>query len=209
MLDLNKAKLYLFFLLIPMLLFASETSFELDDGTTISGVKTIEKEISDSDLSVLGITIGKSTLANVSEKFRGNEIYHEGDAAKSLNVICYKGDDGTVVAFESGEMGGKDQTITNLVIVGSKAHYRLEAKCSKSAKFSKAIEVSGIRLGMGKKTIEKAKGNPSKDQKNLIIYAYHASKKTANGDADISSTFILRLDGGKLAQLSISKIESN
>lgn len=198
-----------FITFIAQLGIATESSVDLGDGTVLSGVTTIEKQLPDSALTVHGITVGVSKLSDVIEKFKGNAVFHEGDAGKSLYLLCYRGKDGTVLAFESsGAMGGAGHVVTNVAVFGPQARYRLVEKCAETPKISRNIEIGGNRLGMTKKKFKKVNGKPSKEQGDLILYSFHASKQTPQGPADITSMLQIRFDGKKASQFSISKIES-
>lgn len=184
-------------------------SVELRDGTHISGVKTIERKQPNRELTVFGFIVGASKLSDVKEKFKSNKIYHEGDAAASIYVLCYEGGDGSILIFESsGEMGGSDHVITSASVYDSHESYHLKKECIKSSLVKKGMDIGGIRLGMSNSEVKKLKGNPSSEQQKILLYEYRVEEKTAKGQVDISSSTEIRFADNKVSNISISKIES-
>ena len=60
-------------------------------GSSLYSAEPITKIQPDSDLTVLGVTLGKTTMNEVKDKFKAKEIYHEGEAGASLYALCFKG----------------------------------------------------------------------------------------------------------------------
>ena len=186
----------------------SKELIELRDEAKASNVKYIEKKQPDSELTIAGIIIGKSRLSKVQKKFKGNPIFHEGDAGNSLYVLCYETSNGTILTFESnGEMGGPDHTITSAAIYDSKSSYRLKMKCAKSTSIG-VLQFHDIYLGMTQSTAKKTRGKPSKETPEYLLYEYHSTEKVNGKQADIVSSVEMRFSNGKASEISVSKVES-
>lgn len=205
---LKKASI-IYLLFSSWYIYAETSTIHLNNGQVISGVKSFEKKLSNSELTLLGFTIGLSKLEDVKSKFKNSEIYHEGDAGNSLYVLCYKGPDGTTISFESSEMGGKDHIITAIGFFSIQSPYRLKKSCSKSSEVNSKLSIAGVNLGQLKSEIKKRKGSPSKEISNLIIYQFDVTEKTPqNTSVDISSRIEVTLNVNKIVSFYISKIES-
>lgn len=187
---------------------ATTSSSELKDGSRVSGVKVIQKKLSDANLSVLGVIVGSTKLSDVKSSLGGNEIYHEGDAGNSLYVLCYEGNDGAIVTFESGEMGGSDHLVTSIGLFGPEGRYRLKNVCSKSSKVNLDLALGGVQLGMSKDSVKKSLGLPSKEQSKILLYQYGSTERSPKGMADISSSFEIHFVANKISYFFASKIES-
>ncbi|MGE9743992.1 hypothetical protein [Bdellovibrio bacteriovorus] len=164
--------------------------------------------MSDIELSLLTFTIGSSKLSDVKEKLGNGIIYHEGDAGNSLYVLCYEGPDGSIVTFESGEMGGTEHVITSGAIFSAKYTYRLKRHCSKLSLVNRNLKLADIRIGDSTTAVKKVKGVPSKDVKGLLIYSYETQELTTKGQADIISSVEVSFNSGKVSSIAVSKIES-
>ncbi|KYG65512.1 hypothetical protein AZI86_00070 [Bdellovibrio bacteriovorus] len=183
-------------------------SVELSDGSRVSKVKVIQRKQQDVELSILGLTVGRSKLSDVKGVFGGGEVYHEGDAGNSLYVLCYAGMDGSVITFESGEMGGSEHVISSAGLFGAEAQYRLKKICTKSSKVNLGLNIGEVRVGMSKDLVKKILGSPSKEQSKLLLYQYQVAEQRPKGGADVSSSFEIHFVAGKVSHLSASRVES-
>lgn len=204
------ALLSLFFHVVAFFAFAgSFVSVEISSGQMVDNVVPISKKLSDEELSVLGVVVGKTKLAEIVTNMRSGEIIHnKGDASKSLFSVCYVGKDGTVLSFESSAMGGPDHIVTRatLAATASKAY---KNKCSTSDQVRRSSLFGvGLQLGAGKAEIFKNKGKASKESKSLVLYDYEASEKTVDGEASISSILEVHFKGNQAHKIAISKIKS-
>lgn len=199
----------IYLLFISLNIYAETSIIQLNGGQVVSGVKSFEKKLPNSELTLLNLTIGLSKLEDVKSKLKRSEIYHEGDAGNSLYVLCYKGPDGTIVSFESSEMGGKGHIITAIGIFSVQSSYRLQKNCLESTEVNSKLNIAGVNLGQSKSEIKKRKGSPSKEISNLMIYQFDVTEKTTkNVSVDVSSRIEITLRSNKVVSFYISKIES-
>jgi hypothetical protein len=168
----------------------------------------IAKMLLDSDLTINGVTIGKSNLYNSIGRFGTNTFHHEGDAGESIYVVCWKGADGTTLAFESGELGGRDQTILEGRVMASGTDYRFDKICKPSKKVDAKISLFGIHLGDSVADVEKKKGPATNDEDQQVIYRYEAQRKSGKKTADVLSKVELTSRDGKITQISAGKTET-
>lgn len=170
--------------------------------------ETINKKQPDSELSVQGITIGKTTLDEVKTKFKAKEIYHEGDGGESLYALCFKTSNGSTIAFESGEMGGAEHVINSISLNGPTTPYRLNKICEKSSAFKGKLSLNKLSLGMSPDLIKTVKGKPTKSENDYLEYAYSFQEKTEKGQMDISSDLRIEFKKSAASEIKASKTQS-
>ena len=142
-------------------------------------------------------------------KLGGKEPYHEGDAAKNLFLLCYKGQDGSFITFESGELGGVSHIISSISISSLKIPDRLKTVCTESESVNKGLMIApGIRLGLTMDQVKAFKGEPKKSEGSHLYYEYESTRKTSIGEADILSSLDLQFVGKTLSNFKISRVET-
>lgn len=213
MLDLNSNLKFTilagFIISLPLITYSDESMSTLSNGQKIITVKSINQKQPENELTILGFTLGRSILKEIQDKIPGKEIYHEGDAGKSIYRLCYKGTDGTFVTFESSEMGGRNHIMTSISISSLEIPIRFQKFCANSKLITKEIVVEpGIKLDLTKNEIQKLKGSPSKELTSFLYYEYQTVEHLSKKQIDILSTLELHFKKNKLKKLSISKIES-
>jgi hypothetical protein len=171
-------------------------------------IEVIAKKQPDSELSVLGITIGKSTLEDVKSKFKSKDIYHQGDAGESFYVLCYKSSNGSMIAFESGETGGSAHTVNTISINGSKEQYRLNKICEKTSLIKSKLSINGISLGMSPDLIKRLKGKPSKLSASVLLYQFEIQEKNVKDQTDIVSKLEIKFNQDIVLALTVYKAET-
>ena len=85
-----------------------------------SNVEASRKDVGVGSITLLGITIGHSNLADVRRKFGPNSVQLSGDAATAANMICYttEGAAPVVIVFASNaEMAGPPENIVTDVSI--------------------------------------------------------------------------------------------
>lgn len=152
------------------------------------------------DLSVLGFSIGKSTLNEVKHKFKSKTFYHESAVGTSLDVLCYRTPSGSTIAFESGPMGGASRLLTSVAINGPKEKYRLDHICEKTSLIKSKLSIDGISLGMSPELVKRLKGAPSRQAGNTYYYRYE--------DKDMVTSFDLVFKDDMITHMRASQIES-
>lgn len=133
----------------------------------------------ESEFQVLGVTLGKSTLKEVKEKFKAQEIYHEGEAETSLSVLCFKSSNGVSVAFESVGVNGAEQVVNTIAINAPSAPYKLNQICEKTSLIKTKIIMNKLSLGMSPDLVKALKGSPAKQETNKMEYKYSSQDKTS------------------------------
>lgn len=171
-------------------------------------VNIIAKKQADSELTVLGFTIGKSTLDEVKTKFQSKEFFHEADAASGIKILCYKAGNGSTVAFESGEKGRQDNVITSISINGSEQPYRLSKQCEKTSLIKTKLGINGVNLGMSSDLIKMVKGKPSSFSANSIVYQYEVKEKIDKDETTVISNLSIRLTQNAVSSITASKVET-
>jgi hypothetical protein len=159
----------------------------------------IQKELSAKELTMSGVTIGKSNLYNAVGRF-GTNMFKKEDG---VYVICWKGDDGTILAFESGASGGRDQTITGARLIAPGVEYKYATDCKPSKKVSSKLELLGVTLGDSMGDVEKKRGAPSgrEDSRMMWHYKSEAKKKSVKTDVEIASS------EDKVNSISVDRVE--
>ncbi len=173
-----------------------------------TAAEPIAKIQPDSELTVLGVTLGKTTMNEVKDKFKAKEIYHEGDAGESLYALCFKGPGNSTIAFESGEMGGNERVIHSVSINSAQNPYKLKQICQKTTMIKSKIALNGISLGMSPDIVRKLVGSPTKQDTNTIEYKYAIQTKTDAGQKDTTSEMTVEFKDSMSNKITASKMES-
>ncbi|HET7208762.1 MAG TPA: hypothetical protein VFI95_19450 [Terriglobales bacterium] len=143
---------------------------------------TARADITDADATILGFTIAHASLEDVQAKLGSTELRRVSKDEESDVSICYVSPaDRTILVFYSGAMGGwKD--ITWFALWSREAMYPHSSECASSSLVSRNLAtVSGLRLGLTKKELEKIAGRPTKDGTRSVKYDYVCrSKMTAD-----------------------------
>lgn len=167
-------------------------------------VTIIAKKQADSELTVLGFTIGKSKLEDIQAKFKSKEINHEADAASGIKFLCYKTSNGTTISFESGDKGREDNVITGISINSSASPYRLSKQCEATSLIKTKLAINGVSLGMSSDLIKKIKGPPSSISPEAIVYQFEVKEDQVS----IISSLNIRFDKNAVSSISAAKSES-
>jgi hypothetical protein len=135
-------------------------------------------EITDADATILGLSIGRSSLEDVQEKFGRAEIKRVSGEEESDVSVCYISPiDQTILVFYSGAMGAwKD--VTWFAIWSHEAAFPHASQCASSILVSQSIATdSGLRLGLTKKEVAGIAGRPTKVGPTSSKYEYLCLQK--------------------------------
>jgi hypothetical protein len=148
----------------------------------------------------------ETPLEAVRKAVGAGTTQRQGDAAGSLNWLCYgSGQDRLWVT--SGEMGGADHRVTEIVAELTEKDTATSADCAMLPKKFAPLAFDGkLHLGMSRSEVVKALGQPSKSDAAQTIY-YHAGK-LANG-FDETAWFILQFRDEKLVSMRGGKATTN
>jgi hypothetical protein len=130
-------------------------------------------DIADGDGTILGFTIGRTSLEDVQAKLGKARTYRVSHDEESDVAICYVSPaDGTVFAVYSGAMGGwKD--ITWFALWSHEAVFPNVSRCAKSAEISRHLAtLSGLGLGLTAAELKRRVGTPTKDTGSSMKYDY-------------------------------------
>jgi hypothetical protein len=188
---------------------ASDSRWEVRSGARLESVRVLRKKQPNENLQILGLVVGSSTLEDVRKKFSAGQIHQEGDAGDSVYLLCYRGTDSALVAFESsGSMGGNDHIVTSATIFRNGDGYKFRDQCTSSTEVHQQMKAFKISLGAKKTTIRRALGPPSKETDSLLLYAYHVEETLESGRADITSSLEVLVPRSTASQITASKVVS-
>jgi hypothetical protein len=134
-------------------------------------------------------------------------IQHQGDAGGSIYWLCYRRAQHRLWVVSSGEMGGPDHRVTEIVEELTEKDAGVAADCAIiPEKFSPVVFDSKMHLVMSRQQVITALGTPSKSEAAQIVYS-HAGK-LADG-FDETAWLILRFREEKLVSMRGGKTTTN
>ena len=128
--------------------------------------------------NLLGFVVWTDTLEMVRSRLGNAEILvGEGHEPSEVCYVSGEHNDGTTVTFLAGFMGGQ-KTLTSFILSGTNAtrsgftnKKAVKRKCLSSPVVSKDIGTpSGLRLGLHSSQVKELLGEPTRVDKNLLIY---------------------------------------
>lgn len=208
-------KIVYFFILInlfPFLTLANEkkVTLEVSKGKKIYNVKVLNGIPEEKYFKILDWEIGKSKLSDVQSKL-GGIISHTGEAAYSTYSLCYAGKDGSVLTFESSEIGGGEHIITS-VSLDSLNNFKSNIKidCEGSEKVSKGLKFGDMVFIQTKYSEIKRKfKTPSKELNDLIVYYFQESITENNKEWDVSAIIEIYQKKNKTRKVVFTKLKTN
>lgn len=186
------------FFVLSCLIFLS-AGLKAEDKVTI-----FDKKQPDSELTVLGFVIGKSTLDEVKTKFKSKDFHHEADAASGIKLLCFKAN-GSTIAFESGEKGRAENIITSISIHSSQQPYRLDKVCEKTSLIKTKLGINNVSLGMSTDLIKRVKGVPSSSVPEVMTYQYEVKE----GTTSVISNLNIRFKDNAASSITATKVENS
>ena len=210
-------------LLLVVTIVSAQTRRQAEPICTENGPKRVQ--VNDTDLSILGLAIGKSSLSDVQAKLGHASLVRVSKEEESDVSICYVSPtDGTVLAFYSGAMGGwKD--LTWFALWSREAAFP-HAQCSASKLVSRSLSTaSGLKLDISTAEMEKRAGKPTTSGTTSVKYDYLCRRKMTdeeikrfetNNDSDATedpyfdrmSWIEAHFKESKVARIEVGKIES-
>jgi len=166
-------------LLLVVTTVSAQTRREDEPICSENGPKRVQ--LKDTDLSMLGVAIRKSSLKDVQSKLGKASLTRVSEEEESDVSICYiSPTDGTVLAFYSGAMGGwKD--VTWFALWSQDAAFPQAAQCAPSKIVSRALSTaSGLRLDLSRVELEKLAGVSTKSVANSVKYDYLCRRKMSD-----------------------------
>ncbi|MDN5002060.1 hypothetical protein ACFQZO_14305 [Bradyrhizobium sp. GCM10027634] len=149
----------------------------------------------------------ETRLAAVREAVGEGTIQHRGDAAGSIYWLCYRRAQHLIWVVSSGEMGGPDHRVTEIVEELTDKDEGTSTDCAIiPEQFSPVAVDSKLRLGMSRQEVITALGPPSKSKAAQIVYSHEG--KLAHG-FDETAWLILRFREDKLVSMRGGKTTTN
>ncbi len=205
---------------------ANAETYVTENGTYEFPAGKVHREIlEDQHLTVLGVTVGKQTLNDVQRRLGSTVILPRREQApKRICYVSSRDDDGTIVVFEAGAIGGWEE-ITSVSIFSRKAKFVERPSCAASGIISKDVRTPrGLRLELDRRDLTKMLGAPTAERSNNVLYVYRKERRMTQEQiekmaklwpqvkghpfADVSSDIELTFADSKLVSLTISKVET-
>jgi hypothetical protein len=192
-------------------------------------IKTQERELTNPNFRVLGVTLGESMFGRAATKLGRAATVERGDASTGRRQLCYSSPgthEKVHLIFEQGEVG-----YAFYLFAGGPAWEGAD-RCMASNAVSQSLATgSGLHLGMTPAQVIAILGKPTKARDNELVYSFLIRKKTnpqdlkearernpamsekdfqANyGYYDLGTGVVARFLDSKLTYLAVSKVESN
>ena len=158
----------------------------------------------------LGAFVGhfeKTTLGAVREAMGAGTIQHQGDAGGSIYWLCYRRAQHRLWVVSSGEIGGPDHLVTEIVEELTEKGTEISTDCATIPKrFAPLVFDGKLHLGMSRLEVVTALGPPSKSEAARMVYSHHG--KLADG-FDETAWLILRFREEKLVSMRGGKTTTN
>ena len=149
----------------------------------------------------------ETPLAAVRKAVGEGTIQHQGDAAGSIYWLCYRRAQHRLWVVSSGEMGGTDHRVTEIVEEITEKDTETSTDCAViPEKFAPLVFDGKLHLGMSRSEVVTALGPPSKSEAAQMVYS-HAGK-LSNG-FDETAWLILRFREEKLVSMRGGKTTTN
>jgi len=126
-------------------------------------------------LSILGLSLGESTLDNVEKVFGPSKLIETGEAALYEAKKCYvlgKGKDAVSISFIVGEMGGGTLSAIRLYPVKDISLFEIDDCARTHVSNAEIFFENGLKLGLTKDQVKKILGLPQKEEKYAFEYHY-------------------------------------
>ena len=134
-------------------------------------------------------------------------IQHRGDAGDSIYWLCYRRAQHRLWVVSSGEMGGPDHRVTEIVAELTEKDTEASTGCTVIPdKFAPLVFDGKLHLGMSRSEVVTALGPPSKSEAAGMVYSHDG--KLANG-FDETAWLILRFREDKLVSMRGGKTTTN
>ncbi len=148
------------------------------------------------DLTVLGVTIGVTSRAQVEAALGTAAEFKIGLGQAADDAVCYRSslkNDDTVVVFSFGALGGWTDVTQISVSQGEPASIR-SAHCAASRKISRNLKfLKGLSLGMSSADVRQALGPPSRAKKSKLSYyvSHHCASGKENGRKEDANSCVV------------------
>ncbi|PIT02784.1 hypothetical protein TSA1_20020 [Bradyrhizobium nitroreducens] len=149
----------------------------------------------------------ETPLGAVRKAVGAGTIQHQGDAGDSIYWLCYRRAQHRLWVVSSGEMGGPDHRVTEIVEELTEKDAETPTDCAViPEKFAPVVFDGKLHLGMSRSEVVTALGPPSKSEAAGMVYSHDG--KLANG-FDETAWLILRFREDKLVSMRGGKTTTN
>jgi hypothetical protein len=149
----------------------------------------------------------ETPLGAVREAVGEGTIQHQGQAGGSIYWLCYKRAQHRLWVVSSGEMGGPDHLVSEIVAELTEKDTETSTDCAiLPEKFAPLVFDGKLHLGMSRSAVVKALGPPSKSEAAQMVYSHVG--KLARGFEE-TAWLILRFRGEELVSMRAVKTTTN
>ncbi|KRQ03068.1 hypothetical protein AOQ71_30335 [Bradyrhizobium manausense] len=149
----------------------------------------------------------ETPLGAISEAVGEGTMQQQGDAAASIYWLCYRQPQHLIWVVSSGEMGGADHRVTEIVEELAEKDAGASTDCAIIPdKFSPVVFDGKLHLGMSRQQVITALGPPSKSEAAQMVYS-HAGKRPHGFDE--TAWLILGFREDKLVSMRGGKTTTN
>jgi hypothetical protein len=149
----------------------------------------------------------ETPLGAVREAVGEGTIQHQGQAGGSIYWLCYRRAQHRLWVVSSGEMGGPDHLVSEIVAELTEKDTETSTDCAiLPEKFAPLVFDGKLHLGMSRSAVVKALGPPSKSEAAQMVYSHVG--KLARGFEE-TAWLILRFRGEELVSMRAVKTTTN
>lgn len=146
---------------------------EMPDGTTLAGVKQLEGMLPSETLSILELTLDKSTLADVQNMLgQAKKVPHKYDP-HTAETVCYSSETKPKIylLFSAGWPENPTEYIQSFSL--SSRPSNAKAPCTASAKLDmRSSTANALKLGLTQSEVTSILGSPSKATPDWLVYSF-------------------------------------
>jgi hypothetical protein len=182
--------------------------------------------------TILGITLGHATLAEVTAKLGAATLWGDGDASTAEMKVCYvtQEPNPVVIMFASNaEMAGPPENQVTDIRIVKVAAYKQRSNCrSLTIHGDEVSAASGLTLGLTTQRVRNILGPPRSISGSSWDYSWSVDESLPASDKNyqrwmvrrdecfegkkpfftVSSEIVVQFGGGKVISLSLRRIES-
>lgn len=149
----------------------------------------------------------ETPLAAIRDAVGKGAIQHQGDAGASMYWLCYRGPRHRIWVASSGEMGGPEHHVTEIVGELTEKDAGTSIDCpALPERFASLVFDGTLRLGMSRLEVVAALGPPSKSEGAQMVYL-HEGKLT--GGFEETAWLILGFRDERLVSMRGGKTTTN
>lgn len=139
-------------------------------------------------LTIMGFMLGTNTLADVQAQLEASPVTQCSHAEEASKELCYLGNDGTRVVFESGFSGGWSK-LDAYKVIGRDVGDRCYLSCARTTRVAGAdVEsVSDLRLGMSRKLLLARLGQPKTTKGGKLVFQWHSRQRMTKEQVESAS----------------------